>query len=120
MPISLEQLRISADSSAPTQAVLDAANELQTGIQAFRERMAANMPAPAVCSENPDWVYAQANLAVAELIFWTERASYQPSTYQHAVNAARRMVELVRGLNYKIYASLRKLCYLLSSVATLT
>ena len=80
--------------------------KLQASLEAFRTSLPDSESRPNDVSTDPWWIFTRANLAAADMLFFAEYAVYQPVMFEHALNAAKRMVELVEGIRIETYAHL--------------
>jgi hypothetical protein len=79
---------------------------LQGQLEAFRCGLPDINNLPETISSDPWWVFTRANVAAADVLFYAESAVHEPAIYEYAVVAARRMVELMRGIPLDLYAHL--------------
>jgi hypothetical protein len=75
-------------------------------LEAFRTCLPDINKLPETISSDPWWVFTRANVAAADVLFYAESAVHETAMYEFAVIAARRMVELMRGIPLDLYAHL--------------
>jgi hypothetical protein len=108
LPKPLSTLTKESDSVQCHPYTLHCLKKLQSALEAFRTNLPNADHLPSNFSTNPYWIHTRANMATADMMFFAEYSIYKMTMYEHAVNAARRMVQLVQEIPVELYAHLSK------------
>lgn len=106
LPTPLSTIKQSKEPQPRHPYTAGSLKRLQGQLEAFRACLPDMNRLPETISSDPWWVFTRANVAAADVLFYAESAVHETAMYEFAVIAARRMVELLRGIPLDLYAHL--------------